>query len=98
MRVSRQLIGRTELFDPSGFFVSFVDESFGSIKKRATLPDLAGREAALFQILLVIILGAVELAGGNDLGHDGPAIAPGGLELRFGRFGGGLLLRRVVED
>src|SRR5207253_9775428 len=39
--------------------------------------NVARRHAALFQILLVVILGFIESRRGDDLGHDGLAVATG---------------------
>src|SRR6476659_9301556 len=60
--------------------------------------DVAARQAALLQVLLVVVFGAVEGAGGDDLGGDGPAVAPAGLLLGAAGLGGGLLGGGVGED
>src|SRR5580693_9879159 len=54
-------------------------------------------QAALFEVLLVIVLGAVERPGGGDLGHHRLAMAAGGFELRLRR-ARGLLLGGIEEE
>ena len=66
-------------------------------RRRSTL-DMAGGEAALLQVLLVVILGLVEAAGGRDLGDDRAAEAAFVLQRLLRCLGGGLLLRRLEED
>lgn len=38
----------------------------------STLLEMTLRQPALLQVLLMIFLGAPELGGGDDLGHNGP--------------------------
>ena len=47
------------------------------------LLDVAGRQSAFFQILLVIVLGGIECYRGNDLGNDRFLEAAGLLEFFF---------------
>src|SRR3990170_3980933 len=54
--------------------------------------------SALGQVLLVVLLGAVELGGGGDLGDDRAAVPAAALEGFLRGTRGGLLLRRVKED
>ena len=60
--------------------------------------DAAGGKAALFQVLLVVVFGGVELCGRQDLGYYGPSEAVAAFQAGFGGLGGGLLLGRVIED
>src|SRR5262245_30372645 len=60
--------------------------------------DVTDGEAALFEVLLVVLLGAVEGTGGDDLGHDGPLEAVLRGEPRDRRLGRGLLRGGMVED
>src|SRR5580658_8129934 len=65
------------------------------IFKLGTLLNMAMRLAALFQVLLMILLGPPELGRGHDLGHDRPwkaALRGVARGLRLG-----LLLRRMKE-
>src|SRR5579863_6040201 len=66
------------------------------IFKRPLSSNVTVVESALLEILLVIFLGAPELGGGHDLGHDGPRKTAlrgvaGGARFRF-------LFRRVIEN
>src|SRR3954466_3572585 len=65
---------------------------------QANLPDAAGSLAALFQILLVIVLGKVVLGSGNDLRHDWLPKAPALIQSFFRSDGRGPLFGRVKED
>src|SRR5437016_13615373 len=60
--------------------------------------NVARRHAALFKILLVVILGFVEGSRGDDLRHDGLAVPTGVLQFLLGSFGGGFLLGRVEKN
>src|SRR5260221_705023 len=59
---------------------------------------MAGSEAAFLEILLMIVLGAIEGLGRLDRGDDRPAEALRRFEPSLGRLGGCLLQRRVEED
>src|SRR5579862_9368475 len=59
---------------------------------------VAGRESALFQILLVIVLGGMELNRWHDLGHDRLLEASRLFQLLFRKPGFAFLLRSVKED
>src|SRR5262245_22862159 len=76
-------------------FVSF--EALG-VRAADTTSDVAGAEAALLQVPLVIVLGAPELLGRRDLGDDRPCESPALLQRRFGGEGGRFLLGRIEED
>jgi hypothetical protein len=72
-----------------------------SLLTRNAVPQLAdptGGKPALFQVLLVVLLGPVEHLGRDNLRHDWPSIPARTLQLLLGRGGCCLLLRRVVED
>ena len=60
--------------------------------------DVAGRQSALFQILLVVVLGGMERHCRHDLGHDRLLEAARLLQLLFGQLGFAFLLRSVKED
>src|SRR5580658_9538966 len=53
-------------------------------------------QAALLQVLLVVVFGAMELRGGGDLGHNPVLVTR--LHFLLGRLGGGLLLWRMEEN
>src|SRR5215216_5724203 len=55
-------------------------------------------QAALLQVALVVLLGAIEGRRGRDLGHDRAAEPPRPIEVLLRGAGGGLLLGRVDED
>src|ERR1700674_6002849 len=59
---------------------------------------MTGREALLFEVLLVVILGLEESYGRNNLGDHGLAEAPGFFQLLFRSLGGGFLFWSVKED
>src|SRR5215469_6077660 len=63
---------------------------------RARTSDVAILQAALFEVSLVILLGAIERAGGDDLGGDRPGDAAGGFEPPLRVIGLGLLLVILV--
>src|SRR6478672_9582645 len=65
---------------------------------KSLLTDVAGGEAALFEVLLVVILGGVELGGGGDFGDYRPAIFVAVFEFGLGGEGGSLLLGGSVKD
>src|ERR1017187_10073887 len=62
-----------------------------------TLVDVATRHAALFQILLVIVLRAPEFCRGSDFSNDLSLVGSRFVQSFFGRAGRGLLLRRLKE-
>src|SRR5262245_66290004 len=62
------------------------------------LSNVAGAEAALLEILLVILFGAVERSRWLDHRHDGPPIATTLLLRLLRGVGCRLLLGRMVED
>ena len=53
----------------------------GTRRPMIRLLDVAGRQSAFFQILLVIVLGGIECHRGNDLGNDRFLEAAGFLQL-----------------
>src|SRR5712691_1225299 len=60
--------------------------------------DMAGRDAALLQVALVIFFGAIEDRRGHNLGDDPPVIAAGFFQLLLGSSRCGFLLGRVEEN
>src|SRR5262245_47940336 len=72
----------------STFFMgSFSFVSFEALRVRAadTTSHVAGAEAALLQVALVVILGAPEFLGRGDLSDDGPGEAAALFERGLGR-------------
>src|SRR3954463_15212237 len=67
-------------------------------KGAGRLAYVAGGKPALFEVLLVVVLGGVELGGGDDLGDDGPPETVAAFEPRLGVERSGLLLGGEVED
>src|SRR5687768_1693275 len=65
---------------------------------RAASTDVAARQPALLQVLLVVILRLVECRRGCDLSHDGPAIAAAVLALLLRGDRKFLLRVIVIED
>ena len=62
------------------------------------LLDVALGEAALFEVLLVVLFRTPEGGSRNNLGYDGPFEFSRALESFLGRSGKRLLLRGVVEN
>jgi hypothetical protein len=59
---------------------------------------IAGRQSALFQVLLVIVFCPVECRGRDDLRHNWSSVPTSACQLLLGRFCGGLLLWCMIKD
>src|SRR5205814_3395625 len=60
--------------------------------------DMAGRDAAFFQVALMIFLGAIENGFGDNLGDNRAVIAARFFQVLFGSPCFGFLLRRMEEN
>src|ERR1700733_10718384 len=72
-----------------------MNTSRGSI---SLLADVAGGDAVLLEVALVVFLGAVEIARRNNLRDDLARQAAGAVELGLHGFGGGFLCGVVEEN
>src|SRR5207253_3252056 len=68
------------------------------VAARSPALNVAGSQAALFQISLVVFLSAIKLRSGRDFSDYRTTIARGSLKLALGSFSNGLLLRGMKED